>query len=178
MMTETPDPAAAGFDPARLDLLAETIERDIAAEIFDGCVVIVARKAGPVFHRAFGFADRDTGRKMEKGALIHSMSIGNTTSAMGLRHVELGDFRPRRPSPASSRVRRCRERVGNTLPIADPYLRPDRRDRAWHHLGDLGRSRPHHGLDLPHIAGRAPRASDQLFGLCGQCGDRRHGAAR
>jgi CubicO group peptidase (beta-lactamase class C family) len=97
-MLKTLDAAAAGFDGSRLERLAEAIDQDITEEVYDGCVVIVARKAGPVLHRAFGFADRDAGRRMEKGSLFHSMSTGKQfTSALALRLVEQGDLRLTRP---------------------------------------------------------------------------------
>jgi hypothetical protein len=37
----TPDPAAAGFDPDRLDRLAAAIESDIQSERYDGCELVV-----------------------------------------------------------------------------------------------------------------------------------------
>jgi len=88
------DPAKAGFDARRLGNLGEIIQRDIDNVMYDGCVVIVARKSGVVFHEAFGFAERDTKRKMEKGSLFHTMSTGKQfTAAMALNRVELGDLR-------------------------------------------------------------------------------------
>lgn len=93
-MLKTLSAETAGFDQRRLGRFAEAIQRDIDQEVYDGCVVVVARRNGPVFHQAFGYADRDKGRKMETDALFHSMSTGKQfTSTMGLRHVEAGDLR-------------------------------------------------------------------------------------
>ncbi len=87
-------PAAAGFDPVRLGRLAEAIDADIAREMYDGCVVAVGRRSGMVLHEAFGYADRDVGRRMTTEDILHSMSTGKQfTSAMALHHVEAGNLR-------------------------------------------------------------------------------------
>lgn len=88
------DPEEAGVDANRLALLRETIARDIDAALYDGCVTIVARRSGVVFHEAYGFADRDSGRPMQKGTLFHSMSSGKQfASALALNRVECGRLR-------------------------------------------------------------------------------------
>jgi CubicO group peptidase (beta-lactamase class C family) len=92
------DVKAAGFDPNRFGRLAEAIEKDIATEVYDGCQVVVGRRAGVVLNGAFGFADRDVGRKMTREDILHSMSTGKQfTSAMALHHVERGDLRVTTP---------------------------------------------------------------------------------
>jgi len=93
-MLKTATPATLGFDQTRLARLSEVIDQDIEREMYDGCQVVVARRAGVGLHAAFGYADRDVGRKMTTEDILHSMSTGKQfTSGMALHHVERGDFR-------------------------------------------------------------------------------------
>ena len=70
------DPRDAGFDPDRLERLAAAIEQDVAAELYDGCEVVIARGGLVAFHRQFGFADRASGRKVVPAQPFVTMSIG------------------------------------------------------------------------------------------------------
>jgi CubicO group peptidase (beta-lactamase class C family) len=89
----TPDPAAAGFDPDRLDRLAAAIESDIQSERYDGCELVVARGGQVGFHRQFGFAERATGRRVAAAQPFVTMSLGKQfLVALVLQRIERGDF--------------------------------------------------------------------------------------
>ena len=87
------DPRDAGFDPDRLERLAAAIEQDVAAELYDGCEVVIARGGLVAFHRQFGFADRASGRKVVPAQPFVTMSIGKQlTVAAVFQRIERGDF--------------------------------------------------------------------------------------
>jgi CubicO group peptidase (beta-lactamase class C family) len=87
------DPRDAGFDPDRLERLAAAIERDLAAALYDGCEVVVARGGLVAFHRQFGFADRASGRKVAVAQPFVTMSIGKQLTATAVfQRIERGDF--------------------------------------------------------------------------------------
>ena len=87
------DPAAAGFDPARLARLDEALRDDIAAERYDGCELVVARGGRVAYHAQHGFADRAAGRRVEAAQPFVTMSIGKQlTVALVLRAIERGHF--------------------------------------------------------------------------------------
>lgn len=93
-MSQIADLHALGFDRQRFDRLAQAITKDIDSQVYDGCQVVIGRRGGLAMNAAFGFADRDIGRRMTTDDILHSMSTGKQfTSAMGLHHVEKGDFR-------------------------------------------------------------------------------------
>ena len=90
---QTPDPAAAGFDPGWLDRLGAAIERDIQAERYDGCELVVARGGRIGFHRQFGFADRAAGRRVAAAQPFVTMSLGKQfLVALVLQRIERGEF--------------------------------------------------------------------------------------
>ena len=92
-MATSVDPRDAGFDPDRLERLAEAIQADVDAERYDGCELVVARGGEVGFHRQFGFADRATGRRVERAQPFVSMSIGKQlTVAAVFQRIERGDF--------------------------------------------------------------------------------------
>jgi CubicO group peptidase (beta-lactamase class C family) len=92
-MTSDVDPQDAGFDPARLERLAHAIQADIDAERYDGCDVVVARGGTVAFARQFGFAERATGRRVQRAQPFVSMSIGKQlTVAAVFQRIERGDF--------------------------------------------------------------------------------------
>lgn len=87
------DPRTAGFDPDRLDLLSQAIEADIAAERYDGCEIVVARGGAVAYHGCHGWADRATGRRVERRQPFVTMSIGKQlTVTLVLRCIEQGRF--------------------------------------------------------------------------------------
>ncbi|HYB98972.1 MAG TPA: serine hydrolase domain-containing protein [Candidatus Limnocylindrales bacterium] len=87
------DARELGFDPERLERLRRTINADIDAERYDGCVVLVARGGHVAMHEAFGFADRASGRHARTDDVFFSMSIAKQlTNAVVMMRVERGDI--------------------------------------------------------------------------------------
>jgi len=82
-----------GFDPDRLERLSAAIQRDVEAERYDGCELIVGRHGQIAYHHQFGWADRAAGRRVEAGQPFVSMSIGKQfVVALVLHRVERGDL--------------------------------------------------------------------------------------
>lgn len=80
-----------GFDPDRLERLAERIRGDVDAETYDGCELVVARRGEIVFDGAFGFADRAAGRAVESPQPFITMSVGKQfTVTTVLQRIEAG----------------------------------------------------------------------------------------
>jgi len=83
----------AGFDPSRLERLAEAITDDIAAERYDGCEMVVARHGVVAFHRQFGFAHRATVAPVAAAQPFVTMSIGKQLTVVAVfQRIERGDF--------------------------------------------------------------------------------------
>jgi CubicO group peptidase (beta-lactamase class C family) len=83
----------SGLDPKALDRLVETIEKDIAAELYDGAVFIVARHGDIAMHEAIGCTDLATKRAAAKDDVFHLMSITKQlTTAIVLAGIDRGDF--------------------------------------------------------------------------------------
>lgn len=78
--------------PEKLNLLRETIRRDIESEHYDGASILIARFGKIVMHEAIGFADRASNRlaKTSDVYAIQSVSKGLTAAAM-LQRIEKGD---------------------------------------------------------------------------------------
>ncbi len=91
MITE--DAKELGFDLDRLDHVANKISEDIDNELYDGGVLCVSRGGKIAAHGAFGFADREASRPMEKDSVFVSYSIAKQlTAVMALNRVERGDL--------------------------------------------------------------------------------------
>lgn len=83
----------SGFDPHRLKYLHEVLRDDIAAERYDGCVMLIARRGRVVFHEAAGFLSRACGRPLVIDNVFFSMSIAKQlTNAMVMMRVENGEI--------------------------------------------------------------------------------------
>lgn len=83
----------ADLEPTGLERLADAIERDIAAERYDGCEVVVARHGVVAFHRQFGFSNRASATPVAVAQPFVTMSIGKQlTVAAVLQRIERGDF--------------------------------------------------------------------------------------
>jgi len=90
-LDESRTPAAAGFDPRRLERLPRAIEDDVAHERYDGAVLLLAHGGTVVLHRAIGYADRAQGRRAQRNDVFCAFSITKTlTAAMVLRRIERG----------------------------------------------------------------------------------------
>ena len=83
----------SGLDPKALSRLAETIEKDIAQEIYDGAVFIVARHGKIAMHEAIGHTDLANKRAAAKDDVFHLMSVTKQlTTAVVLAAIDRGDF--------------------------------------------------------------------------------------
>lgn len=72
---------SVGLDEARLALVVEKIEIDIAAERYDGAVVLVARRGEVALHEAIGLAEKASGREAVTDDVFHVFSISKTFTA-------------------------------------------------------------------------------------------------
>jgi CubicO group peptidase (beta-lactamase class C family) len=80
-----------GIDSARLGRIAASIEAAVAAEQYDGAVVLVARRGEVALHEAIGFAERASGRPAQIDDVFHLFSITKTfTAAAVLQCVDDG----------------------------------------------------------------------------------------
>lgn len=92
-MSEVVSPEAVGIDPVRLSRLCDVIGADIDKGLFDGCVVLVGRNEKTVLHEAFGFAHRESERKMERDSVFYTMSAGKQfINALILNRIERGEI--------------------------------------------------------------------------------------
>lgn len=88
MTTPTLGPA---IDEERLSLLPAAIKSDIDAELFDGAVVLVARRGEVILHEAIGYADRAAGRPMQLDSVFVTLSMFKTmTNAAVLQFIDRG----------------------------------------------------------------------------------------
>jgi CubicO group peptidase (beta-lactamase class C family) len=87
------EPQEVGFDPPRLRRLSDVIQRDIDAERFDGCAVVVGRHGRIAYQEHIGFAERASGRRIENDQIFVTMSVGKQfTVAAVLNRIERGDL--------------------------------------------------------------------------------------
>ena len=86
-------PADVGLDPGRLERLTATISHDVEHEVYDGAVVVVARRGAVALHAAIGYAERATGRRARPDDVFCAFSITKTlTAATVLRRIEQGEL--------------------------------------------------------------------------------------
>ncbi len=81
---KTAKPAEVGLDASRLGRLSSAIKDDIAAEKYDGAVLVVARGGKVALHEAIGFTDRASGRvaRTDDVFLIFSITKALTAAAV------------------------------------------------------------------------------------------------
>lgn len=90
---QTTDPAELGLDPTRLARLTAAIEADVAAERWDGAVVLVARAGRPVLHAALGWSNRAARRPAAVDDVFSVFSVTKTlTTAAVLVRVDRGEL--------------------------------------------------------------------------------------
>jgi CubicO group peptidase (beta-lactamase class C family) len=123
------------MDDARLARVGEAIEADVAAERYDGAVVLAARRGKIVLHDAVGFAERSSGRRAERGDVFHLFSISKTFTAAavlvladrgGLRLTDpVAEFIPEFAAKGKQRVT-VEQLIGHTggIPPDLPFLMP------------------------------------------------------
>ena len=80
----TPAAARLGFFPQRLARIDTFFQAAVDRGEIAGAVVRVLRNGGPVYERAFGWSDREAGRRMTTDAIfrIASQSKGLTSTAV------------------------------------------------------------------------------------------------
>lgn len=82
-----------GIDTGRLALLTAAIEADIAADKFDGAVVLVARRGHVILHEAIGYADRAADKPARRDSVFITMSIfKQMVSAAVLQRIDRGEI--------------------------------------------------------------------------------------
>ncbi|MFB5083530.1 serine hydrolase domain-containing protein [Symbiobacterium thermophilum] len=89
-------PAAAGFDPDRLEAAIRLLEQEIAAERLPGAVVVIARDGAVAAHRALGWAAVYPRRRpMTPGTLFDLASLTKVMATLPavLRLMEMGEIR-------------------------------------------------------------------------------------
>lgn len=81
-------------DQEGLRRLVGALEADVAAERYDGAVVVVASRGEVALHEAVGFTDRSAGRRARTDDVFCLFSVTKTfTSAAVLRRVDRGELR-------------------------------------------------------------------------------------
>ena len=68
-------PEEVGLSSERLARVARLLERDVAAGVIPGAVVLVARNGRTAWHEAFGYRDRATGAPMERDSIFRIYSM-------------------------------------------------------------------------------------------------------
>jgi len=87
-----------GFDEERLGRVARAIEADIAAERCHGAALVVARGGRIALDLVQGYAERGSGRRLDRDAVFATMSVGKQfTNALVLALVERGALRLHQP---------------------------------------------------------------------------------
>ena len=92
--TSTPPPRIqSGFDAARLARIDKFLQRYVDRNEMAGAVALVLRDGRPVYERAVGWADKESGRRMTTDAIFRIASQSKAiTSAAILMLVEEGDI--------------------------------------------------------------------------------------
>ena len=92
------DVGELGMDSARLGQLTRRIEVDVAAERYDGAVVIVARHGQVALYEAVGFAERSSERGAHIDDVFNLYSVTKTfTAVTALMCVDRGDLQLHTP---------------------------------------------------------------------------------
>ena len=68
-------PAAAGFSPARLSRLSDTLQGDVDDAAIPGAVALVLRAEKLAYFQAFGYADRKAHRPMQRDCVFRIASM-------------------------------------------------------------------------------------------------------
>jgi CubicO group peptidase (beta-lactamase class C family) len=68
-------PEAAGFSPARLERLSDLLRADTAAAAIPGAVALIVRDGRTAYFEAFGQADRETRRPMQRTSIFRIASM-------------------------------------------------------------------------------------------------------
>jgi CubicO group peptidase (beta-lactamase class C family) len=86
-------PESVGLSSERLERLSRAMQEDIDQKKTGGIVVLIARHGSIAYHKAFGMADIESGRKMQTDSLFRLYSMTKpVTSAALLTLYEEGKF--------------------------------------------------------------------------------------
>lgn len=86
-------PQSAGLSAERLERLSQAMQDDINQKKTGGIVVLIARHGSIAYHKAFGMADIESGKKMQTDSLFRLYSMTKpVTSAALLMLYEEGKF--------------------------------------------------------------------------------------
>ena len=92
-MLQDRNPREAGFDVARLERIGQVLTADIEAGKIPGAVVLIARRGGVAWWRAFGYRNREAGISMERDDLFRIASMTKpVTSVAALVLAERGEL--------------------------------------------------------------------------------------
>jgi len=129
-VTQEPATFGSAEEAARLDELSSFIDRLANADVFSG-VVLVARNGEPVFHKAYGYADRekripnrtDTRFRMASMTkMLTAFAIGQLVEQGKLSYDDpLSKFIPDFPDPASASAIRVKHLLSHTSGINGEY---------------------------------------------------------
>jgi CubicO group peptidase (beta-lactamase class C family) len=88
MGTENPT-----LDRKALDRLVQAIEHDVARELYDGAVVLLAHRGSVALHEAIGFAERASGRRVRKDDVFCLFSVTKALTAVtALARIDPGEI--------------------------------------------------------------------------------------
>ena len=92
--TVPPPRIVAGFDAGRLARIDQALQRSVDSNEIAGAVALVLRDGRPVYERAFGWADKESGRRMTTDAIFRIASqtkaITSTAILMLFEEGKLG----------------------------------------------------------------------------------------
>ena len=122
-------PEEVGLSSERLARIAHVLERDVAAGIVPGAVVLVARDGRTAYHEAFGWRDRAAGVPMERDSIFRIYSMTKPVfSVAAMTLVEEGALTPPEPVarhlPAFAEMTVAVPRPGGDGYDAVPAARP------------------------------------------------------
>ena len=93
-------PATLGFAAGRLERITPVVQAAIDSGRMQGAVVLVARRGRVAYHKAFGWADRESGRRMTSDALFRIASQTKAVTSVAVMTL-IEDGRLRLGDPVS-----------------------------------------------------------------------------
>lgn len=91
LSAQTPAPHAGSFDPSRAAVIDRALQRYVDADLVPGIVALVMQDGKVVYDKAFGWADKEAGRRMTTDAIFRIASQTKAlTSTAVMQLVEEG----------------------------------------------------------------------------------------
>lgn len=88
------NPSAQGMSPERLDRIDRMLTNEISKGNIPGTVALIARNGKIVFHKAYGMANEESGKEMEKDAIFRIASQTKAITATAVMMLwEEGKFK-------------------------------------------------------------------------------------